>query len=118
MKVCGKGLSPRSSSRDRLKETAEAFCTCWDNVYTAVRSVVQYGLQHRSLDRIEAIGVDEVQWQRDHRYVTLVYQIDTGTRRLLYVGKGRTVRSLLGFFLKMGPEVTASRCCPYIPTPR
>jgi len=98
----------RWARRLSWKETAEAFRTSWDNVYAAVRSVVDYGLRHRSLERIEAIGVDEVQWQRGHNYVTLVYQIDTGARRLLYVGQNRTVRSLLGFFRKMGPEVTTS----------
>ena len=71
-------------------------------------SVVGYGLavDHRSLDEIEAIGVDEVQYRRGHQYLTLVYQLDSGCRRLLYVGKKRTVRSLLGFFRELGK----SRC--------
>ena len=32
----------------------------------------------RILARIEAIGVDEIQWQRGHHYLTLVYQIEEG----------------------------------------
>ena len=88
------------------QEVAHVFHTSWEQVYRSVGSVVGYGLAHRSLDEIEAIGVDEVQYRRGHQYLTLVYQLDSGCRRLLYVGKKRTVRSLLGFFRLLGK----SRC--------
>lgn len=89
------------------KETARAFRTTWDNVYVSVRAVVDYGLKHRCLEGIKAIGVDEIQWRRGHDYLTLVYQIDEGCRRLLYVAEERTVKSLLGFFRKLGPELSS-----------
>jgi hypothetical protein len=38
-----------------------------------------------------------VQWQRGHHYLTLVYQIEEGCKRLLYVGLERTAASLRGF---------------------
>ena len=41
---------------------------------------------HRSLEEIASIGVDEVQWKRGHKYQTLVYQIDEGSKRLLWIG--------------------------------
>ena len=88
------------------QEVAHVFHTSWEQVYRSVGSVVGYGLAHRSLDEIEAIGVDEVQYRRGHQYLTLVYQLYSGCRRLLYVGKKRTVRSLLGFFRELGK----SRC--------
>ena len=50
---------------------------------------------HRDLDRVDAIGVDEIQWQRGHHYLTLVYQIDGTCRRLLWIGQERTVLPLL-----------------------
>jgi len=84
------------------KETANAFHTSWDSVYRSVEHVVSYGLKHRNINNIAAIGVDEVQVHAGHNYITLVYQIDAGIRRLLYVGKGRTVKSLLGFFREIG----------------
>ena len=40
----------------------------------------RWGLVHRDLSGVEAIGVDEIQWQRGHHYLTLVYQIDAGCR--------------------------------------
>ncbi len=97
----------RWARRLSWKETASVFRTSWDNVYTSVRMVVDYGLKHRSLGGITAIGVDEIQWRRGHDYLTLVYQIDEGCRRLLYVAEKRTVKSLLGFFRKLGPELSS-----------
>jgi transposase len=65
------------------KETAEAFRTSWDKVFDAVEHVVTWGLEHRTLGQIDAIGVDEIQYSKGHKYLTLVYQIDLGVTRLL-----------------------------------
>lgn len=89
------------------KQVARAFRTSWDNVFRSVKAVVAWGLAHRSLERIEAIGVDEVQWQKGHKYLTLVYQIDRGCRRLLWIGKERTAKTFLGFFRMLGSERSA-----------
>lgn len=86
------------------KETARIFHTSWDSVFRSVKTIVAYGLKHRNLNNITAIGVDEVQVHAGHKYMTLVYQIDAGVRRLLYVGKDRTVKTLLGFFREIGEE--------------
>ena len=69
------------------KETAEAFRTSWDKVFDAVEHVVTWGLEHRTLGQIDAIGVDEIQYSKGHKYLTLVYQIDLGVTRLLWIGK-------------------------------
>jgi transposase len=89
------------------KEVARAFRTSWDNVFRSVKTVVAWGLAHRSLEGITAIGVDEVQWQKGHKYLTLVYQIDQGCKRLLWIGKDRTAKAFLGFFRLLGPERAA-----------
>jgi len=83
---------------------AQAFHTSWQNVYRSVKHVVSWGLAHRDLEGIEAIGVDEIQWQRGHKYLTLVYQIDEDRRRLLWAGKDRTTKTLLRFFRMLGKE--------------
>jgi transposase len=70
-------------------------------------SFVAYGLNHRNLDGIEAIGIDEIQYGKGHKYLTVVYQIDAGIRRLIYVGKQRTTKTLLRFFFELGKERTA-----------
>ncbi len=89
------------------KQVARAFRTTWENVFRSVKTVVAWGLAHRSLEGIEAIGVDEVQWQKGHKYLTLVYQIDQGCRRLLWIGKERTAKTFLGFFRMLGRERSA-----------
>lgn len=79
---------------------AKQFQVTWQNVFESVEYVVEYGLKYRILDNIHAIGVDEVQYQVGHKYLTLVYQIDVGCRRLLFVGKDRTAKTLLRFFYR------------------
>ena len=58
---------------------------------------VDWGRKHMNLDGITAIGVDEIQWRRGHKYLTLVYQINENCKRLLWVGKDRKVKTLLRF---------------------
>jgi len=89
------------------KGVACAFGTTWQNVFRSVKHAVSWGLAHRSLEGIEAIGVDEIQWQRGHKYLTLVYQIDEECRRLLWAGKDRTAKTLLRFFRMLGKERAA-----------
>lgn len=84
------------------KETAEAFHTSWDKVFRAVKYAVMWGLVHRELKAVKAIGVDEIQWRRGHQYLTLVYQIDQGVKRLLWVARDRTEASLEQFFEMLG----------------
>jgi len=84
------------------KDVAEVFRVSWDRVYEAVKHAVSWGLAHRDLDQIEAIGVDEVQWRRGHQYQTVVYQLDEGQKRLLWVGPDRKAKTLLRFFRFLG----------------
>lgn len=50
----------RWARRLSRKETAEAFRTSWEKVFDAVEHVVTWGLEHRTLGQIDAIGVDKV----------------------------------------------------------
>jgi transposase len=84
------------------QETANAFRTSWDKVCQAVEYVVTWGLEHRDIGTIQAIGVDEIQYGKGHNYLTLVYQIEQGCIRLLWIGKDRTVESFEQFFNLIG----------------
>jgi transposase len=97
----------RWARRLSWKETAEAFRTSWEKVFDAVEHVVTYGLEHRVFGQIDAIGVDEIQYAKGHKYLTLVYQIDLGVTRLLWVGKERTIESFQGFFTVIGDELAS-----------
>lgn len=89
------------------QETARRFGTSWDTVFRSIDWVVRWGLVHREFGEIEAIGVDEIAYRRGHKYLTLVYQVDSGCRRLLYVSKDRTEKSFRGFF-RILPKSTLS----------
>jgi transposase len=72
-----------------------------------VEHFATFGLGHRTLGRIDAIGVDEIQYSKGHKYLTVVYQIDLDVTRVLWVGKERTVESFQGFFAMIGDEVAS-----------
>jgi len=57
------------------KQVAEVFNTSWDNVFRSVKMAVAWGLTHRDLSTVTAIGIDEIARRKGHKYVTLVYQI-------------------------------------------
>ena len=86
------------------KETSEAFQTTWENVFRSARAAVAWGLLHRDLEGITAIGVDEVQWHKGQKYLTLVYQINNDCKRLLWLGKNRTEKTFHGFFDMLGEK--------------
>ena len=70
-------------------------------MFDAVEHVVTWGLEHRTLGQIDAIGVDEIQYAKGHKYLTLVYQIDIGITRLLWIGRERTIESFQGVISKI-----------------
>jgi transposase len=86
------------------KEVGSRFHVGWDAVYRAVAWVVAYGKEHRVLNNVTAIGVDEIQRSHGQRYLTMVYQIDKGCRRLLWIGRGRTKKAFKPFFTWFGVE--------------
>jgi transposase len=87
----------RWARRISWKEVAGVFKVSWDAVYRSVAWLVAYGLAHRKLDEVSAIGVDELHWgkgKRSANFVTVIYQINAGARRLLWVGQCRTQQTL------------------------
>jgi transposase len=97
----------RWAKRLSWQEVARVFHTSWENVFRAVKHAVSWGLVHRDLSGLEALGVDEIQWSRGHKYLTLVYQIEDGLKRLLWIGGERTEESLRGFFQILSDDTRA-----------
>jgi transposase len=89
-------------------EVAKRFRTSWDGVYESIKMVVDHGLKHRNLAGISAIGVDEIAIGKGPAYITQVYQIDEGHKRLLWIGKERKAKTLLRFFHEFGKERSAA----------
>ena len=71
------------------------------------RTRSHFGREHRVRGKIDAIGVDEIQYAKGHKYLTLVYQIDLDVTRLLWVRRERTIESFRGFFAVIGDELAS-----------
>ncbi len=97
----------RWAKRLSWKETADIFETSWDTVFRAVKFVVDYGLAHTNLEGVTEIGVDEIAVFKGHKYLTLVYQLNAGARRLLWCSPERKAKTLLRFFHEFGKERSA-----------
>jgi transposase len=102
------GFLARWARRLSWRETARVFGTSWEAVYRSVQWFVEWGLSQRTLQQVESLGVDEIHWGRGLRaanFLTVIYQIDGHCRRLLWVGKGRSERTLRRGLKALGPEV-------------
>jgi transposase len=98
----------RWARRLSWRETAQAFGTSWECVYRSVQWFVEWGLAHRILEGIRAIGIDEIHWGKGkgaHGFLTVIYQIDGHCRRLLWVGCKRTQATLRRGLTALGPDV-------------
>jgi transposase len=87
-------------------EVARRFCTSWQVVFGAVKMAVEWGRAHANYAGIASIGVDEFAWKKRHKYLTLVYQIDHGSKRLLWIGRDRTAATFEQFFEWFGKRRT------------
>ena len=98
----------RWAKRLSWQEVARVFDTSWDQVFRAVALAVAWGRDHVDLTGIRAIGIDEIHWQHGSNFLTLVYQIDSTRKRLLWIGQHRRAKTLLRFFRWFGKERTAA----------
>jgi transposase len=93
------------AKRMSWKDVSRSFHISWDSVFRSVKMAVAWGLKHRDLDGITAIGIDEIAWKKGkNKFMTLVYQIDAGRKRLLWIGKDRTKNTLCSFFDEFGKD--------------
>jgi transposase len=77
----------------------------WRTVGSIVGRVVSERLDPRRLDDLEVIGVDELSFRRHHHYVTVV--VDHQRKRVVWIGEGKGVDTLRGFFNELGAERAA-----------
>ena len=92
------------------RETARAFGTSWEAVYRSVAWFVAWGLAHRQLEGVYSLGIDEIHWGQGKRadsFLTVIYQIDSHCRRLLWVGRRRTQATLRRGLAALGPSVVS-----------
>jgi transposase len=83
---------------------AGCFAVSGYHVYNSVKWAVSWRLSHRDSSGIESIGFDEVQSKKGHQYQTLIYQIDEGCQRLLWIGPDCSAKTQPRFFHVLGRE--------------
>jgi transposase len=80
-------------------QVANMFNVSWGTVNSAVKAVVEYGLEHRDLSNVRIIGIDEISRKKRHVYHTNVYDLEAKT--LIWSGEGRKAETLEKFFDEM-----------------
>ena len=85
-------------------EVASIFGTSWDSVCRSVEHAVEWGLAHRNLQGLKAIGIDEIARAKGHAYLILVYEIGP-LKRLLAIAENRTEASLRSCLDSLGDSV-------------
>jgi transposase len=90
-----------------MQEVARQFKASWHHVFLAVAMAVAWGRERMDLTGITAIGVDEIHWSTKQGFMTLVYQIDSHCKRLLWCGEKRTEATITAFFDWFGEQRNA-----------
>ena len=82
-----------------LKDAAARLDISWDTVKEIHSRYLESHYSPPSLDGVECIGIDEFAVRKGHVYKTIVVDLVSG--RILYVGKGKGVDALKGFWKKV-----------------
>jgi len=74
----------------------------WSTVGNIITRVVERHQDHRALDGLRRIGIDEFSYRKRHRYATIV--VDHDAQRVVWAGKGRGAETLCDFFKMLGKD--------------
>lgn len=84
-----------------IKDTAERTGIHWDTCKTIHKNYLQDTISF-TIGSATRIAIDEFSIQKGHKYATVVVDIDT--KRVLWVGKGKSITEVNCFFEKVGTE--------------
>ena len=85
-----------------IKHVAQQYGLGWDRVKAIDKTYLNRTLGPVDLDGLEVIAMDEFALHKGHRYATVV--IEPQTRRVLWVGRGRSYEDVRAFFELLGPK--------------
>jgi transposase len=85
-----------------VKAVADRLDLNWVTVKDSEVRHIRGLLRKRDLDGIRRIGIDEVSYQKGHKYLTLVTDLDR--RRVIFATHGRDSAALRRFFAWFGPK--------------
>jgi transposase len=86
------------------RTVAWMFRVAWETIGSIIARVMSDvdALGEDRFDNVRRIGIDEVSYQKGHRYLIVVVNHANG--RLLWVGEGRSKKTLGEFFAALGEE--------------
>lgn len=85
-----------------IKNAAEILSVTWDEAWHIMQRAVIRGRAAKANKLPTLIGVDEKSYAKGHKYVTVVYNLQTST--VEYLGQGRDFSSLAAYFKAFEPE--------------
>lgn len=85
-----------------IKHVAAHFDLGWHTVKAIDKAHLQKELNPVDLTGVEVLAMDEFAIQRGQRYATVI--TDAHTKKVLWVGRGRTKEAIRPFFELLGPE--------------
>lgn len=89
-----------------IKHVAAWFRVGWETVKQIDQRALVARLGPVDWSQVRVIAIDEFAIQRGHRYATVV--VESPTKRVLWVGRGRGREDLRAFFTLLGPEGCAN----------
>lgn len=81
----------------------------WDEADRIMDRAVRRGLQRQDWSELRHIGIDEKAVRKGHRYVTIVYDLDTS--KVIWVGKDRKEETLDRFFASLPKQILSQIEC-------
>ena len=85
-----------------IKHVAEHYDLHWHTVKAIDKAYLKEKLGPVDFAGVEVLVMDEFAIQKGHRYATVV--LDAHTKRVLWIGRGRTREAIRPFFRLLGPE--------------
>jgi transposase len=85
-----------------IKDVSELFGLGWDQVKAIDKAMLEERLGPPDLSDVTEIALDEFAIHKGQRYATLI--VEPGSKRVLWVCRGRTREDIRPFFEALGPE--------------
>ena len=92
----------RLTGDSTVKAVAKRMALDWETVKGAEVRYIRGLLRKRNLDGLTRIGIDEVSYQKGHRYLTLVTDLDG--HRVVYATHGNDGQAVGRFLTWLGPK--------------